>query len=106
MKVKETPLPGALIIELECHGDSRGFFLETYHKKAYQELGLDVNFVQDNRSFSRKKILRGMHYQIKHPQGHLVYVTRGEIFDVGLDLRKDSPAFGFAIYYESSCMCR
>lgn len=94
MRVKKTPLPGALIIELECHGDSRGFFLETYHKNAYQELGLDVNFVQDNRSFSRKKVLRGMHYQIKHPQGHLVYVTRGEIFDVGLDLRKESPAFG------------
>jgi dTDP-4-dehydrorhamnose 3,5-epimerase len=94
MKATETPIPGALIIELDCHGDARGFFLETYQRKRYQELGLDVDFVQDNRSCSTKGVLRGMHYQIKFPQGHLVYVTRGEIFDVGLDLRRNSPAFG------------
>ena len=94
MKAKETIIPGALIIELECYGDERGFFLETYQQRRYQELGLDIDFVQDNRSYSRKNVLRGMHYQVKYPQGHLVYVIRGEIFDVGLDLRSNSPAFG------------
>ena len=84
---------GAVLIDLDCYGDSRGFFLETYQRERYEQSGLDVEFVQDNRSRSSKNVLRGLHYQIVHPQGHLVYVTSGTVFDVGLDLRKNSPTF-------------
>jgi dTDP-4-dehydrorhamnose 3,5-epimerase len=86
-------IEGAVLIELDCHHDGRGFFLETYQRKRYEKFGLGIEFVQDNRSRSAKNVLRGMHYQIIHPQGHLVYVTSGTVFDVGLDLRKDSSTF-------------
>jgi len=94
MKVTTTPIPGALLIDLDVHGDGRGFFLESYQRRRYAAAGLDVEFVQDNRSFSRKGVLRGLHYQARHPIGHLVYVTHGRVFDVGVDLRPGSPAFG------------
>ena len=91
--VSEVQIKGAVLIELECYQDDRGFFLETYQRKKYEELGLSIEFVQDNRSRSAKNVLRGMHYQVNHPQGHLVYVTSGVAFDVGLDLRKNSSTF-------------
>lgn len=94
MKLTKTAIPGAVIIDLDIYQDDRGFFLETYSRRRYAELGLDVEFVQDNRSFSIRNVLRGLHYQVSHPQGHLIQVSHGEIFDVGLDLRKNSPTFG------------
>ena len=86
-------IDGAIVIDLECYHDGRGFFLETYRRKQYEQIGLTMDFVQDNRSRSKKNTLRGMHYQINHPQGHLVYVMSGTAFDVGLDLRINSPTF-------------
>lgn len=94
MKVTTTPIPGALLIDLDVHGDARGFFLESYQRQRYAAAGLDVEFVQDNRSRSRKGVLRGLHFQVRHPIGHLIYVTHGRVFDVGVDLRQGSPAFG------------
>ena len=94
MKVQPTAIAGAFLIDLDVHGDHRGFFLESYQAKRYAEHGIDHVFVQDNRSRSEKGVLRGMHYQIEHPIGHLVYVTRGHILDVGVDLRPGSPSFG------------
>ena len=94
MKVIELEIHGVLLIEPDVYGDERGFFLETYQDKRYAKVGIDVEFVQDNRSFSKKNILRGLHYQIKHPLGQLLYVTRGRILDVGLDLRAGSKTFG------------
>lgn len=90
----ETGLPGVIIIEPAVFTDSRGFFLETYHYNKYSEIGLDSRFVQDNHSHSVKGTLRGLHYQLKHPQGKLLYVIKGEIFDVAVDIRKGSPHFG------------
>lgn len=94
MKVIETPLAGLLIIEPKIFGDERGFFLETWSKKRYQEIGIDVDFVQDNLSFSRHGVLRGLHFQNPQAQGKLVYVLQGEVFDVAVDIRKGSPTFG------------
>src|SRR5574341_275656 len=94
MKVTKTAIPGVVLIDLDVHGDERGYFLESYQRRCYANLGLDVEFVQDNRSFSRKGVVRGMHYQVRHPIGHLVYVTHGRVFDVGVDLRPGSPTFG------------
>lgn len=94
MKAESLKIPGMILITLEKHGDERGFFMETYRRSVFKELGIAEEFVQDSRSFSRKNILRGMHYQIQKPQGHMVSVLRGKIFDVGVDLRKNSPAFG------------
>lgn len=94
MKVTRTPISGVVLIDLEVHGDKRGYFLECYRRSRYAELGLDIEFVQDNRSFSLKGIVRGMHYQVRHPIGHLVTVTRGRVFDVGVDLRVGSQTFG------------
>ena len=91
--VSKVGIEGAVLIELDCHRDGRGFFLETYQRKRYEEFGLALEFVQDNRSRSTKGVLRGLHYQITRPQGHLIYVTSGTAFDVGLDLRRDSPTF-------------
>ena len=90
----ETELPGAIIIEPVVFKDSRGFFLETYHYDKYSINGLEVRFVQDNHSHSIQGTLRGLHYQLKHPQGKLLYVIKGEIYDVAVDIRKDSPGFG------------
>lgn len=94
MKVLETKLPGVLIIEPDVHGDARGFFMETWQQKRYAEYGLPANFVQDNLSLSHKGVLRGLHYQDPNPQGKLVYVLQGEVFDVAVDIRRDSPTFG------------
>jgi dTDP-4-dehydrorhamnose 3,5-epimerase len=83
-----------LLLEPKVFGDERGFFMETYNEKTMQSLGIQHQFVQDNQSFSTANVLRGLHYQIEHPQGKLVRVVAGEIFDVAVDLRKSSPTFG------------
>jgi dTDP-4-dehydrorhamnose 3,5-epimerase len=89
-----TPLSGLVLLELTVFPDARGFFLESWNRRDFAELGLDLEFVQDNHSRSRKGVLRGLHFQDPHPQGKLVRVVRGEIFDVAVDLREDSPTFG------------
>ncbi len=94
MKIIETKLPGVLIIEPKVFGDARGFFMETWNAKTFAEHGLDPTFVQDNQSRSEKHSLRGLHYQIRQPQGKLVRVTAGRAFDVAVDLRRSSPHFG------------
>lgn len=94
MKIIETKIPDVKIIEPKVFGDERGFFMETWNEKALREAGIDTKFVQDNHSRSVKNTLRGLHYQIKQPQGKLVRVTRGEVFDVAVDLRQNSPTFG------------
>ena len=95
MNVIETAIPGLLILEPKVFGDARGFFMESYNAKAFQDAtGLDVNFVQDNHSRSGKGVLRGLHYQVEQAQGKLVRVTRGSVFDAVVDLRKSSPTFG------------
>ena len=95
MKVIPTALEGVLVLEPRVFGDARGFFSESYNHRAFaQATGLDVRFVQDNHSRSRKGVLRGLHYQIRQPQGKLVRVVRGTVFDVAVDMRKSSPAFG------------
>jgi dTDP-4-dehydrorhamnose 3,5-epimerase len=85
---------GLLLIEPKVFGDARGFFLETWNQQRYRECGLDVNFVQDNLSFSRRGTLRGLHFQNPSPQGKLVSVLQGEVFDVAVDIRRSSPTFG------------
>jgi dTDP-4-dehydrorhamnose 3,5-epimerase len=94
MKVIETPLPGALILEPKVFGDARGFFLESYNEKVMAQIGIRDHFVQDNHSYSLHNVVRGLHYQICHPQGKLVRIVSGEIFDVAVDLRRSSPTFG------------
>ncbi|GAB1353742.1 dTDP-4-dehydrorhamnose 3,5-epimerase [Erysipelotrichia bacterium] len=94
MKIIPTAIPGALIIEPQVFGDPRGFFMETWNRKKFQEAGLDFDFVQDNHSSSVKGTLRGLHYQTVNTQGKLVRVTAGRIFDVVVDLRRSSPTFG------------
>ncbi len=94
MKITETKIPAVKLIEPKVFGDERGFFMETWNEKAFREAGIDATFVQDNHSRSVKNTLRGLHYQIKQPQGKLVRVTRGEVFDVAVDLRTNSPTFG------------
>ena len=89
-----TSLPGVVILEPRVFGDQRGFFLESYNERAFAELGIEERFVQDNHSRSRRNVLRGLHYQIKHPQGKLVRVVEGEIVDVAVDVRRSSPTFG------------
>lgn len=93
MKVIETELPGALILEPRVFGDARGFFLETYRASLFDEFGIP-DFVQDNHSRSPRGVLRGLHYQLVRPQGKLVRVTRGRVFDVAVDIRHGSPTFG------------
>lgn len=95
MRVITTKIFDVKIIEPKIFGDSRGFFLETFEKKRYQEmLEIDLDFVQDNHSRSSKNVLRGLHFQTSNPQGKLVRVVRGEVFDVAVDIRPDSPTFG------------
>ncbi|MGH8762952.1 MAG: dTDP-4-dehydrorhamnose 3,5-epimerase [Nitrosospira sp.] len=95
MRAIPTSIPDVLIIEPRVFGDSRGFFLESFNQKNFNQVtGLDVNFVQDNHSRSAKDVLRGLHYQIRQPQGKLVRVVRGAVFDVSVDIRKSSPTFG------------
>jgi len=92
--VTPTSLPEVLILEPKVFGDARGFFFESFNARDFvQCAGLDVQFVQDNHSKSAKGVLRGLHYQIEHPQGKLVRVTQGEVFDVAVDLRRSSPHF-------------
>ncbi|EHD22417.1 MULTISPECIES: dTDP-4-dehydrorhamnose 3,5-epimerase [Brenneria] len=95
MQVKDTRIAGVKIIQPKVFGDARGFFLETFEKKRYQEmLQIDLDFVQDNHSRSSKGVLRGLHFQKSNPQGKLVRVVRGEVFDVAVDIRPDSPTYG------------
>ncbi len=94
IKVTKTDIDGLIIIEPTVHGDNRGYFMETYNENDMKEAGVDVRFVQDNQSMSKKGVLRGLHFQKQFPQGKLVRVIRGAVFDVALDLRKDSPTFG------------
>ena len=95
MKIIKTDLPDVLVIEPKVFGDDRGFFFESYNEKIWQEAtGLKARFVQDNHSLSTKGVLRGLHYQIRQPQGKLVRCVVGEVYDVAVDLRKCSPTFG------------
>lgn len=94
MKVAETELPGVLMLEPDVYRDGRGYFLETFHQRKYAELGIPGPFVQDNHSFSCRGTLRGLHTQLSHPQGKLVRVVEGEVFDVAVDVRVGSPTFG------------
>jgi dTDP-4-dehydrorhamnose 3,5-epimerase len=97
MKVLETPLVGALLIEPKVFEDERGFFLESYSERAFREVGIIHKFVQDNHSYSKRGVLRGLHYQVEKPQGKLVRVVSGEVVDVLVDLRRSSRSFGKAL---------
>lgn len=94
MEFIPTSIPEVLLIKPHVHGDARGFFVETYQAEHFAAAGLTTNFVQDNLSGSRRGILRGLHYQIRQPQGKLLRISRGEVFDVVVDLRRSSPTFG------------
>ena len=94
LKFTEKSIPDVLLIEPIPFEDDRGFFMETFHSEKYAEIGIPRPFLQDNHSHSRHGTLRGFHYQLKNPQGKLVYVVRGEIFDVAVDIRRGSPSFG------------
>jgi dTDP-4-dehydrorhamnose 3,5-epimerase len=94
MKIIATPIPEVMVFEPQVFTDSRGYFLETYQEQKYREAGILKPFVQDNQSFSIGKVLRGLHFQLQHPQGKLVRVTQGKVFDVAIDLRRLSPTFG------------
>lgn len=94
MNVIECPLPGLLVIEPKVFGDDRGFFLESWNSATFKAAGIDLTFVQDNHSRSQKGVLRGMHFQNPEPQGKLVRVVRGAVFDAVVDLRRSSPTFG------------
>lgn len=94
MKFTSTEIPDVVLIEPDVYGDERGFFMETYHRDKFIEAGITADFVQDNHSKSKRGILRGLHYQIEQPQGKLVRVVAGEVFDVAVDLRRSSPSFG------------
>lgn len=90
----ETAIDGVKIVDAKAYGDARGYFMETYKRPDFVAGGIDVDFVQDNQSSSTKGVLRGLHFQIKHPQSKLVRVVRGEVFDVAVDLRDGSPTYG------------
>jgi dTDP-4-dehydrorhamnose 3,5-epimerase len=94
MKFHPTPLPGVVLVEPTVFSDPRGFFMETYHAPKFAEAGISEAFVQDNHSRSVQDTLRGLHYQIERPQGKLVRVVAGEVFDVAVDIRRGSPTFG------------
>ena len=94
MKVVRTAIPDVCIVEPRVFGDARGFFMESWNARMLAEAGIEATFVQDNHSRSRRGVLRGLHYQIAHPQGKLVRVVAGEVFDVAVDLRRSSPTFG------------
>lgn len=106
MKVTETELPGVLIVEPRVFGDERGFFMETFHAKKYEDVGIHGPFVQDNFSRSAKGILRGLHFQEPNAQGKLVQVLAGEVFDVAVDIRRGSPTFGKWVGVELSARNR
>lgn len=94
IKVTKCPIDGLYVIEPSVHGDSRGYFMETYNQNDMHEAGLDLVFVQDNQSMSTKGVLRGLHFQKQYPQGKLVRVIKGRVFDVAVDLRADSKTYG------------
>ena len=94
IKVTRCPINGLYIIEPAVHGDSRGYFMETYNQRDMKEAGLNIKFVQDNQSMSVKGVLRGLHFQKQYPQGKLVRVIKGRVFDVAVDLRADSKTYG------------
>ena len=94
MKFAPTRIPDVVVVEPDVHGDDRGFFMETWHERAFEEAGINARFVQDNYTRSTGGVLRGMHYQVGQPQGKLIRVVVGEAFDVAVDLRKTSPTFG------------
>ena len=94
IKVTKLPIEGLYIIEPAVHGDSRGYFMETYNQKDMEEAGLNMVFVQDNQSMSTKGVLRGLHFQKEYPQGKLVRAIKGRVFDVAVDMRSKSPTFG------------
>ena len=95
MKVAATAIPDVLLLEPTIYEDERGFFFESFNQKRFEDAtGLNIRFVQDNHSRSVKRVLRGLHYQIRRPQGKLLRVTAGEVFDVAVDLRRSSPTFG------------
>jgi dTDP-4-dehydrorhamnose 3,5-epimerase len=94
LRFTETELPGVILIEPDVHRDERGFFLESYHAQKYRDGGIDATFVQDNHSKSGRGTLRGLHMQLVQPQGKLVRVVAGEVYDVAVDVRRGSPAFG------------
>jgi dTDP-4-dehydrorhamnose 3,5-epimerase len=103
MKAAPTALPGVLLLEPRVFGDDRGFFMESWNARTFGEAtGLDVAFVQDNHSYSTRGVLRGIHYQLVRPQGKLVRVVTGSVFDVAVDLRRSSPTFGRWVGYELS----
>ena len=103
MKAIQTAIPGLLIIEPKVFGDDRGFFFESFNRRKFAELvGRDLDFVQDNHSRSVKNVLRGLHYQIQHPQGKLVRVTQGAVLDIAVDIRKGSRTFGKHVALELS----
>jgi len=100
MKVVPTAIADVLLLEPKVFGDARGLFLESYNRRTFQEdTGLDVEFVQDNHSRSSRNVLRGLHYQIRHAQGKLVRVIAGDIWDVAVDLRRNSPTFGRSVAF-------
>jgi dTDP-4-dehydrorhamnose 3,5-epimerase len=94
MNIRTTKIPEVFVLEPKVFGDERGFFLESYNQKSFEELGLRKNFVQDNHSRSARNVLRGLHYQLGQPQGKLVRVVAGAIWDVAVDIRRGSPTFG------------
>ena len=102
MNLIETEIPGAVVLEPRVFTDSRGFFLESWNEDTLRQLAIDARFVQDNHSHSKAGTLRGLHYQISQPQGKLVRVVRGAVFDVAVDLRRSSPTFGHWVGHELS----
>lgn len=94
LKLRPTKLPQVMILEPATHGDDRGWFMETFNSAAFRAQGLPENFAQDNHSYSKKGVVRGLHYQLEQPQGKLVRCTRGAILDVAVDIRRGSPHFG------------
>src|SRR5262245_6454149 len=94
MNIERTRIPDVLLLEPRVHRDARGYLLETWHEQKYSAAEISHHFVQDNHSHSVRGTLRGLHYQIRHPQGKLVRVVNGEVFDVAVDMRRSSPTFG------------
>lgn len=94
MEIIKTSIPEVIVLAPPAFSDSRGYFLETYQQKKYAELGINLPFVQDNQSYSTKNVLRGLHFQLRYPQAKLVRVTQGIVFDVAVDIRRNSPTFG------------
>jgi dTDP-4-dehydrorhamnose 3,5-epimerase len=106
VKISPTRIPEVLLVEPDVFGDSRGFFMETWNQRKYAEQGLTAGFVQDNHSFSSRGVLRGLHYQLRRPQGKLVRVATGCVFDVAVDIRRGSPGFGNWVGVELSAANR